>query len=201
MATDDNTLFTLLFDGSPAKGADAMMEGFKRCHPGAWRTLVVLQRQQIEQAVEDQVASGFNVTLGSIFSTGWNDLAKVREAIDLSITQPDDSLTVTLMSHEFEWSNKLKLVITVEGVKPFDVELELLLSMGIEAATLTIRGARIQKAEVGEFRSQAKLLCEGAQIMQWPLKSGRFPGEITFPSGIPLRRSGYGESSFGRLPA
>jgi hypothetical protein len=58
MATDDNTLFTVLFDGSPAKGAEALMEGFKRSYPGAWATLETLQRRQIKAAVEDQVERG-----------------------------------------------------------------------------------------------------------------------------------------------
>jgi hypothetical protein len=197
MANDDNTLFTLLFDGSPAKGAEALMEGFKRSNSVEWATLGTLQRGQIEAAVKDQVESGFDVSLGSILAAGWSDVAKVREAIGVPA---GDSRTVSLLSHEFEWSTKPTLVITIDGVSPFKIEFELVLSLDIEAATLTISDGRIHKAELGDFRSEAKLLCRGAQISHWPLKSGRLPGEIKVDGGIPLRRSDYDEMSFGRRP-
>jgi hypothetical protein len=196
MDTDDNTLFTMLFDGSPAKGAEALMEGFKRSKSAEWATLGALQHAQIEAAVKDQVASGFDISLGSILAAGWSDVAKVREAIN---APAGDSRTVSLLSHEFEWSTKPTLVITIEGVSPYTIEFDLVLSLDIEAAKLTISDGRIHKAELGEFRSEAKLLFRGAQISHWPLKSGRLPGEITCV-GIQQRRSGYDELSFGRRP-
>lgn len=197
MANDDNTVFTLLFDGSPAEGSEALMEGFKRSHSVEWETLGTLQRGQIESAVEDQVKSGFDVSLGSILAAGWSDVAKVREAID---APTGDSRTVSLLSHEFEWSTKPTLVITIEGVSPFKIEFDLVLSLDIEAAKLTISNGRIHTAELGDFQSEAKLLYHGEQISHWPLKSGRLPGEIKC-DGIPLRRSGYDELSFGRRPS
>jgi hypothetical protein len=187
MATDDNTLFTVLFDGSPAKGAEALMEGFKRSYPGAWATLETLQRRQIKAAVEDQLERGFGVSIGSILAAGWNDVAKVREAID---SPTGDSRTISLLSHEFEWSTKPKLAITIDGLSAFDIEFDLVLSLDIEAAELTICDGQIHKAELGDFRSEAKLLCEGAQICHWPLKSGRLPGEISINAVLPLRPSG-----------
>jgi hypothetical protein len=144
MATDDNTLFTVLFDGSPAKGAEALMEGFKRSYPGAWATLETLQRRQIKAAVEDQVERGFGVSIGSILAAGWNDVAKVREAID---SPTGDSRTISLLSHEFEWSTKPKLAITIDGLSAFDIEFDLVLSLDIEAAELTICDGAISEVK------------------------------------------------------
>jgi hypothetical protein len=200
MATNEYTLLTLLFGGSPSKCAEVLMTGFERSYSGAWGTLVTLQRRQIEAAVEHQVESGFKVSLGSILATGWNDVAKVREAIDQSAKSAGDSRTVTLLSHEFEWSSKPKLVISIDGVNPFEVEFDLVLSLGIDSAILTISDGKIRTARMGDFRSEVKLMCKDALIYHWPLKSGRLPGEITVDDGIPQRSSGYDELLFGRRP-
>ncbi|CAB3647436.1 hypothetical protein LMG24238_00868 [Paraburkholderia sediminicola] len=193
----DIPLFKLLFEASPTEGIIALENGLKRSNPRAWAAWQTLQHQQIRAAIEDQVAHGSDPKLGTVLAAVWSDVANVRAAINPALTPAGVSRTVTLVKHEFEWANKPVLTINVDGVSAVRVEFELAMSLGIEAATLTIRDARIHRIEMGRFRIEAKLLCDGKALWSRPLKEGRLPGAIESDAGIPLRHTRYDETSFG----
>jgi hypothetical protein len=188
MPDNDVTLYSLLFNRSPATGAAVLLEGLKQQSPGALAAWQEIQRKQITAAIEDQVAGGFDIKIGSILAQGWSDLSNVREAIDPAGTPPDISRSVTLENQEFEWTNRPKLVISIDGVKPIEVEFELLLTLDIGVATLVIRDARIYEIALGDYRGEAKMVCDGHDVYRCPLTQGRLPGHLRFPEGIPLRR-------------
>ena len=197
MTDTDIPLFKLLFDASPTEGVIALANELKRSDPRAWAAWQTLQHQQIRASIEEQVAHGSGPKLGTILADVWSDMANVRAAINPAQTPAGVSRTVTLVKHEFEWSNKPVLTINVDGLSTAHVEFELAMNLDIDAAMVTIRDARIHKIEMGKFRIEAKLLCGGRAVWSRPLKEGRLPGAIESDVGIPLRYMRYDETSFG----
>lgn len=182
----DVTLYSLLFNGSAETGAVVLLEGVKGRSPTVVATWPEVQWKQIAASIEDQVESGFDMTLGSILAQGWCDLSSVREAVDPSRTPADMTKSVTLASHELEWATRPKLVISIDGMKSLEVEFELLLTLDIDAAIMSVRDARIHGIALGKCHGEAKISCEGQPVYRCPLKDIRFPGQLRFPDGIPI---------------
>ncbi|MGF6754523.1 hypothetical protein [Paraburkholderia sp. GAS42] len=174
------TLGTLLWNDSPGKGAAALIEAVKRHAPANVAGLPALQWKELAQAIEDQVATGFDVSLGAILVRSWCDLAEIRAAADPRRTPPDTTRSVPLVEHAIESVHHPKLEITVEGVCSFDVVFEVKLALKLRGALLCIRNARIREITLGDCHGEATLSAYGHALHRYELGSARFPGHIRF---------------------
>ncbi|QCP49826.1 hypothetical protein FAZ95_11955 [Trinickia violacea] len=181
------TLNTLLWNGSSSAGANALIDAVKQHAPVDIAKLPTLQWRELAQAVEDQVATGFDTSLGAILVRSWSDLAAIREAADPRRTPPDTTRSVPLVEHSIESVHHPKLEITIEGLRSFDVVFEVKLALKITGAILGIRNARIREIRLGECRGEATLSLGGHTLHRYELGSARFPGHIRFAGeGMPI---------------
>lgn len=181
------TLGTLLWNDSPRAGASALLEAVKQNAPASIAKLPLMQWKEIAQAVEDQVAAGFDISLGSILARSWSDLAEIRAAADMRRTPPETTRCVPLAEHSIESVHHPKLEITIEGIARFDLAFEVKLTLKIRGAMLNIRNARIRDIALGDCHGDAVLSCQGKSLHRYELGSARFPGKIHFSGeGIPL---------------
>ena len=185
------TLGTLLWDGSSREGASALLDAVKDNAPQGIVKLPALQWKEIAQAVEDQVAAGFDVSLGTILVRSWSDLADVRAAADARRTPRDTTRCVPLADHSIDSVHHPKLEITIEGITRFELTFEVKLALKIRGAILSIRNARIREIGLGDCHGEAVLSCSGKTLHRYELGSVKFPGQIRFPGdgmALPFRQ-------------
>jgi len=187
MADTPVTLNTLLWNDSSSKGAHALIDAVRQNAPANVAKLPGLQWKEIAQAMEDQVSTAFDVSLGTILVRSWCDLAELREAADPRRTSPDTTRSVPLVEHSIESVHHPKLEITIEGLCSFDIQFELKLELKITGAIICVRNARIREIQLGECRGEATLSANGNKLHHYELGSARFPGRIRFAGeGMPI---------------
>lgn len=178
------TLLTFLWSGS-AKAGSAMLAGsLKHSLQVASVTPLPVQWNQITQALEDQITGVFNLDLVSMLIRAWSDMAEIREATDRARTPPGTTRIVTLMEHEVELTDHPEIVIAVDGMKAFTVDLEIGLKMTFKSATLTIRDGKVRKIALGSGEGEISLKSGPAVLLRHALPGKSFPGSIEIPEGV-----------------
>jgi hypothetical protein len=190
-ATDaDIPLSSLLFPKGAAAASGPLADGVRRAAASNTASWPTAQWHQLGDAVGDQFMAACPGTLGSVLLQCWSDLHALREAADPAQTPPGATCTVTLATHDIEWATHPDLVVSVGGVRAFDVSYTVTLRLEIGFAALTVRDGRIREIGLGNCRGEASIECASTVIFRQPLGEAQFPGRLRFAEGIPIGR-GY----------
>jgi hypothetical protein len=188
MSDQDPTLFSILFNGSHATGAASLFQGVKREMPHLVTGWNDIQLTAVEQAIGNQVAGCFSVTISQVLGQAWSDAQQVREALDPTRTPRHTSKKVPLVTHQIGWATQPKLIVQIDGVTSIDLTYELVLDLELEGAVLTILNGRLCEVSLGTYQGEGKLLINGAEIIKFPTKQWRLPATLRSEKGIPLHR-------------
>ena len=185
MADHELTLKQLLWGAGVSAGI-ASCTALAVRNAGILGTLASGPFQAIMNEAAEALSGALDVSLADILGTAWTDSKKIREAADMNVHGPDETILVPLIEHTVHSEHKPTLQFTVDGASVCSLEFVVDLALHLKEAVLRIRAGRIRRVVGGFCHARAALSCGGAELVRRETRDIALPLCINLGEGIPV---------------
>jgi hypothetical protein len=170
----------------PPKLSDAAkaLKDLKACipksvPPGYWPAVLA----QIQHKVRDVL----DVPITSVMGDAWRKYTPLMKYCDKDRYPPDVTSIVPLADHTINTSFKPFIEIFADEKSVGTLKFEVALSITLEGGSLSIQDGKFKTLRLIRGRTNGKLSCEGAVLVDLTSRYRELPGEISFGDGFPIR--------------
>jgi len=147
--------------------------------PGYWPAVMA----QIQHKITDVL----DVPISSVMGGAWRKYAPLMKYCDKDRYPSDVTTVVPLADHTISTSFKPFIEIFADEKAVGTLKFEIALSIKLEGANLSIQDGKFKTLRLVRGRTNGKLSCEGAVLVDLTSRDRELPGEISFGDGFPIR--------------
>ena len=143
----------------------------------------------VRQAVAEQTSQLFDLNVLDVLGEAWKKFSEVEEYADPQKHGPSEKNLVPLAEHTVKSQHHPELKILLHGQEIGSIKFDLAFSLVLDGFVLGIQNARIMEIHSGDAKGEGSLSLAGVSLWKHEWAPVRFPGQIAFGTGIPLRRA------------
>jgi hypothetical protein len=140
----------------------------------------------VRESLSESIKGALATPLDDVIAGALGKYGDLLKYCDKTKHPPEEICVVPISSYTIQSAHKPHIDILINGVSKGKLELEVLVVLTIEAATLKIRDGRIWEIRTGACKAEGRLRCGSTVLAEKKLKPINLPGTLTFKSGIAI---------------
>lgn len=139
--------------------------------------------REVQRAVGDELA---HVSIGKILVDAWLKAKQFRAYADPTIHPPGEPSIATLAKHKVRSPHKITVSLLIAGATARTLELDLELTLALEAVHLRILDGRIRALSLGTVSLSGAIKYKGRELTTFPVREVKMDREIELDPPMPI---------------